>query len=286
MEPRDVVRRALGVDLPFEIIQVQPWAGHRVVAESYRAGRVFLAGDSCHMMWPRGGFGLNTGVGDALNLTWKLAAVLQGWGSEGLLASYDAERRPVGWRNVNRAAENRAAEIAVPIPDHLEENDEQGTRIRAEVAAVIEQTRRKEWATLGIALGYRYESEVIASDGSPPPSDDPSIYEPTGRPGSRAPHAFLQDGRSTLDLLGEGFTLFRFSDGAEADPIVEACARRGVPLSRVEPRDSAAADLYGCRLVLVRPDGHVAWRGDEPPLDVLAIIDAIRGAGTGQSELR
>jgi 2-polyprenyl-6-methoxyphenol hydroxylase-like FAD-dependent oxidoreductase len=279
MDPRVVVSRALGADLPFEIIQVQPWAGHRVVAAAYRAGRVFLAGDSCHMMWPRGGFGLNTGVGDALNLTWKLAAVIQGWGGDALLASYDAERRPVGWRNVNRAAENRAAEIAVPIPDHLEDDDEGGARIRAEIATFIQQTRRKEWATLGIALGYRYDSEVVVPDASLPPSDDPSIYEPTARPGSRAPHVWMGDGRSTLDLLGGGFTLLCFGDVAEPAPIVEACARRVVPLDLVESRDSAAADLYGCRLVLVRPDGHVAWRGDAPPRDPLAIVDTIRGIG-------
>jgi hypothetical protein len=231
------------------------------------------------MMWPRGGFGLNTGVGDALNLTWKLAAVIQGWGGDALLASYDAERRPVGWRNVNRAAENRAAEIAVPIPDHLEDDDGRGAQIRAEVATFIQQTRRKEWATLGIALGYRYESEVVVPDTSPPPSDDPAIYEPTTRPGSRAPHVWMGDGRSTLDLLGDGFALLRFGDVAEPGPIVEACARRGVPLGLVESRDSAAADLYGCRLVLVRPDGHVAWRGDAPPRDPLTMIDTIRGLG-------
>jgi 2-polyprenyl-6-methoxyphenol hydroxylase-like FAD-dependent oxidoreductase len=278
LDPAQVVRTALGADLPFEVLQVRPWAGHRVVAERYRAGRVFLAGDSCHMMWPRGGFGLNTGAADAINLSWKLAAVLQGWGGDGLLDSYDPERRPVGWRNVNTAADNRAAEIAVPIPEHLEDDDEVGERVRAGVAEHIERTRRKEWTTLGIQLGYRYDSAVCIPDGTPPPSDDPAVYEPTTRPGSRAPHAWLADGRSTLDLFGDGFTLLQLAPGVDTTGFEAAAATRGLPLARVAVADSTVADLYERRLVLVRPDGHVAWRADEPPDDPGAVLDRVRGA--------
>jgi 2-polyprenyl-6-methoxyphenol hydroxylase-like FAD-dependent oxidoreductase len=277
MDPAAVVRTHLGADLPFEVLHVRPWAGHRVVAARYRAGRVFLAGDSCHMMWPRGGFGLNTGAGDAFNLSWKLAAVLQGWGGEGLLDSYDVERRPVGWRNVNRAAENRAAEIAVPIPEHLEDDSAEGARVRARVAAFIEQERRKEWNSLGIQLGYRYESAICIADGTPPPSDDPAVYEATARPGSRAPHAWLADGRSTLDLLGDGFTLLALGANADGAGFEQAAAARGVPLGRVVVQDKAIAELYGGRLVLVRPDGHVAWRGDRAPADPGAVLDQARG---------
>jgi len=278
MDPAQVVRAALGADLPFEILHVRPWAGHRVVAARYRAGRVFLAGDSCHMMWPRGGFGLNTGAGDAFNLSWKLAAALQGWGGAGLLDSYDVERRPVGWRNVNRAAENRAAEIAVPIPEQLEADDERGARVRAQVAEHIERTRRKEWNTLGIQLGYRYESAICVPDGTLPPSDDPAVYEPTTRPGSRAPHAWLADGRSTLDLFGRGFVLLRLR-ARDADTTgLEAAARAvGLPLAVVDLDDPAVAALYERRLVLVRPDGHVAWRADAPPADAAAVVARVRG---------
>jgi 2-polyprenyl-6-methoxyphenol hydroxylase-like FAD-dependent oxidoreductase len=278
MDPTAVVRTALGADLPFEILHVRPWAGHRVVAERYREGRVFLAGDSCHMMWPRGGFGLNTGAGDAFNLAWKLAAVLQGWGGAALLDSYDPERRPVGWRNVNAAADNRAAEIAVPIPAHLEDDSAVGASVRAQVAKHIEQTRRKEWNTLGIQFGYRYDSAVGVTDGTPPPSEDPAIYEPTTRPGSRAPHAWLPDGRSTLDLFGDGFTLLRLSAAADTEGLERAAAAGGVPLDVVTVSDSAVTELYGRRLVLVRPDGHVAWRGDAAPSDPGAILDQVRGA--------
>jgi 2-polyprenyl-6-methoxyphenol hydroxylase-like FAD-dependent oxidoreductase len=278
--PEHVVRQALGdPDLPFEVLGVRPWAGHRLVAETYRRGRVLLAGDSAHLMWPRGGFGLNTGIGDAVDLAWKLAASLQGWGGPHLLDSYDLERRPVGSRNVNAAAHNRAAEMAVPVPEHLEEDSPRGAAVRAEVARVIEKTRRKEWASLGIALGYRYDdSPVCVPDGTPPPSDDGSVYEPTSRPGSRVPHAWLAEGCSTLDLLSpDGFTLLCFRD-EEPTTLCEAARQRGVPLTARRVDDLEAARLYEKKLVLVRPDGHVAWRGDSLPADALEVIDRVRGA--------
>jgi 2-polyprenyl-6-methoxyphenol hydroxylase-like FAD-dependent oxidoreductase len=280
VDPEHVVREALGQpDLPFEVLGVRPWAGHRLVADSYRRGRVFLAGDSAHLMWPRGGFGLNTGIGDAVDLAWKLAATLHGWGGPRLLDSYDLERRPVGRRNVNAAADNRAAEMAVPVPEYLEEDTPRGAAQRAEVAQVIERTRRKEWASLGIALGYRYDdSPVCVPDGSPPPSNDGSVYEPTSRPGSRAPHAWLADGCSTLDLLSrDGFTLLCFQ-ADEPTALCEAARTRGVPLTVRRVDDDAVRRLYEKAQVLVRPDGHVAWRGDTLPVDPVGLIDRVRGA--------
>jgi 2-polyprenyl-6-methoxyphenol hydroxylase-like FAD-dependent oxidoreductase len=286
VDPSHIVREALGADLPFEVLAVRPWAGHRVVAERYRASRVFLAGDSAHMMWPRGGFGLNTGVGDAVDLGWKLAAVFQGWGGPGLLESYGLERRPVGCRNVNVAAENRAAEMAVPIPEHLEEEGERGERVRAAVADVIKRTRAKEWASLGIQLGYRYDrSPTCVADGTPAPSDIPSVYEPVARPGARAPHAWLGDGRSVLDLFGHGFTLLTFGMGsADLAGLKHAATERSLPLSIVRVEEPAVRELYERRLVLVRPDGHVAWRADAAPADPGALLDRVRGFG-GSADL-
>jgi 2-polyprenyl-6-methoxyphenol hydroxylase-like FAD-dependent oxidoreductase len=265
-----VVRNAVGADLPVEVLEVRPWAGHRMVTETYRCGRIFLAGDSAHLMWPRGGFGLNTGIGDAVDLAWKLAATLQGWGGPGLLDTYDLERRPIGWRNANAAAENRAAEMAVPLPLLLEEDSPRGAAERALVGETIVRMRRKEWSSLGIQLGYRYDaSSVCITDGTPAPSSDPSVYEPAARPGSRAPHAWLGDGRSTLDLFGNGFTLLAFArDG------VDRVGRR-VPLKVVVIEDAEIARLYERRFVLVRPDGHVAWRGDDVPGD--GVLDQVRG---------
>jgi hypothetical protein len=151
--------------------------------------------------------------------------------------------------------------------------------VRAQVASVIETTRRKEWASLGIALGYRYdESPISVPDGTPTPSDDGSVYEPTSRPGSRAPHGWLADGRSTLDLVSaEGFTLLCFG-ADEPTHLCEAARQRRVPLQVHQVEEPAVARLYEKRLVLERPDGHVAWRGDTLPTDAAGLIDRVRGA--------
>jgi hypothetical protein len=165
------------------------------------------------------------------------------------------------------------------VPDHLEEEGPRGAAQRAEVAQVIERTRRKEWASLGIALGYRYDdSPVCVPDGSPPPSDDGSVYEPTSRPGSRAPHTWLPDGCSTLDLFGPTFVLLSFGTD-EPSQLCEAAHGRGVPLTARCISDQSLARLYEKHLVLVRPDGHVAWRGDTLPADPVDLIDRVRGAG-------
>jgi hypothetical protein len=169
--------------------------------------------------------------------------------------------------------------MAVPVPEYLEEDSPRGAAVRAEVACVIEKTRRKEWASLGIALGYRYDqSPVCVPDGSPPPSDNGSVYEPTSRPGSRAPHAWLADACSTLDLFSpDGFTLLCFR-ADEPTRLCQAARARGVPLTAKRLDKPGVAAVYEKRLVLVRPDGHVAWRGDTLPADPVALIDRVRGA--------
>ncbi len=139
---------------------------------------------------------------------------------------------------------------------------------------------RREWFTLGIHLGYRYEGSPICwPDGTPPPPDDAKTYVPTARPGHRAPHAWLADGRSTLDLFGRGFALLGFgTDAAEAAPLLAAARQRGVPMTFHRIMEPQTAVIYQRKLVLVRPDGHVAWRDDSLPQDVAALIDVVRGA--------
>jgi hypothetical protein len=134
--------------------------------------------------------------------------------------------------------------------------------------------------TDGVALGYRYEaSPIVAPDGTDAPPDEPGLYRPTARPGHRAPHFRLADGRSILDLFGTGFVLLRFGAGApDARPIAEAARARRVPCAVADLGDPAARALYECTFALVRPDGHVAWRGDRVPADPLALIDRVRGA--------
>jgi 2-polyprenyl-6-methoxyphenol hydroxylase-like FAD-dependent oxidoreductase len=277
------IRRAVGRDFAFEILSVLPWVRRELVAERYREGRGFIAGDAAHAMSPTGGFGMNTGIGDAVDLSWKLAAAIEGWGGGGLLESYTAERQPVGARNVAEASGNLRRMLSVGTHPDIADDTPQGAATRAKVGREFTETMRHEWFTLGIHLGYRYEGSPICwPDGSPPARDEARTYVPTARPGHRAPHAWIADGRSTLDLFGRSFVLL--GSGAEANeaaPLLEAARTRRVPIEFVSLAEPHIAALYERRFVLVRPDGHVAWRDDRMPDDPRCLIDVVRGAASG-----
>jgi 2-polyprenyl-6-methoxyphenol hydroxylase-like FAD-dependent oxidoreductase len=278
-DPVALIRRAIGAEIAIELISAQPWLPRQLVADRYGSARSFLAGDACHLFVPTGGFGMNTGIGDAVDLAWKIAGVIEGWGGAKLLASYEAERRPVGLYNTLEAAENYDKSGAITVPAAIEEEGPAGAAAREAVAAML-PPKIKHFAPIGVHLGYRYEvSPLILPDGTPAPPLDPVRYVPSARPGSRAPHAWIAAGRSTLDLFGAGFTLLRF-DGTGGEKLVAAAREASVPLTLVDIADRAIAALYERNLVLVRPDGHVAWRGDEAPEDARAIIDQVRGAST------
>ncbi len=279
-EIKAAIRRAVGRDFEFEILSVLPWVRRELVAETYRNGRGFIAGDAAHVMSPTGGFGMNTGIQDVVDLSWKLTAMLEGWGGDGLLDSYSIERQPIGTRNVTEASGNLRRMLSVGRHADLLDDTPQGAATREKVGREFSEAMRREWHTLGVHLGHRYEQSPICwPDGSPAPADDPRIYVQTARPGHRAPHAWLADGRSTLDLFGKGFTLLGFgADTREAAPLVEAAKRRKVPLTFVAIAEPAVAVLYERKFVLVRPDGHVAWRDDRMPDDPLRLIDVVRGA--------
>jgi 2-polyprenyl-6-methoxyphenol hydroxylase-like FAD-dependent oxidoreductase len=277
---KSAIRRAVSRDFDFEILSVLPWVRRELVAERYRGGRGFIAGDAAHVMSPTGGFGMNTGIQDVVDLSWKLAATIEGWGGDALLDSYSSERQPIGTRNVTEASGNLRRMLSVsPHPDILDDTA-QGAATREKVGREFSETMRREWFTLGVHLGYRYENSPICwPDGTAAPPDDPRAYVPTARPGHRAPHAFLADGRSTLDLFGRGFALIGFgADAAEAAPLLEAAKTRNLPLTFTAIAEPHIAALYQRRFVLVRPDGHVAWRGDRIPEDALCVIDVVRGA--------
>ena len=274
------LRAALGENVPFELLAVRHWTGHCVVAERYQQDRVFLAGDAAHLNWPAGGFGMNTGIGDAVDIGWKLAAVLQGWGGPRLLDSYTTERKPIAMINVNEAAEMRASfDHQTPFSPKIEEDSEEGRELREEARAAIMRTRAKEFQhdSAGIELGYRYEnSPICIADGTPPPPLDHGHYVPSTWPGSRAPHLWLKDGRSTLDLFGKGFVLLGFTEGPTSS-FTDAAQRAGVPLEVIGIDDEKVRPSYERNFVLVRPDGHVAWRGNEIPNNTNDIIDKVRG---------
>ncbi|MCC6777402.1 MAG: FAD-dependent oxidoreductase [Hyphomicrobiales bacterium] len=280
---RAALRRAVGRDFDYEILSVMRWVRRELVADRYsNGGRVLLAGDSAHQMSPTGGFGMNTGIQEAVDLGWKLAAVVRGWGGDGLLDSYESERRPVAVRNVTEASANLGRMLATRNrrpPPEIFERGPAGDAIRAEYGRWFTETMRHEWFTIGLHLGYRYDdSPIVAPDGTPAPPLETSTYTQTARPGARAPHAWLPDGRSTLDLYGRGFVLLRLTpDAPISEGIRAAATSAGVPLDVVSLDVPAVAALYQRSLVLVRPDGHVAWRGDEEPADARTLIDRVRG---------
>jgi 2-polyprenyl-6-methoxyphenol hydroxylase-like FAD-dependent oxidoreductase len=277
------IRRAVGVDFDYEVLSVVPWVRRELVATRYRQGRGFILGDAAHVMSPTGGFGMNTGVGDAVDLSWKLAAVFDGWGGPGLLDSFEAERRPVGVRNVAEASQNLRRMLSVGRNPALLDDGIEGARTRERVGRTFSALMRHEWLTLGMHLGYVYEdSPICEPDGTRAPTDDPMVYVPTSRPGSRAPHSWLADGSSTLDLFGPSFGLLGLgTDAGDAATLLDAAEQRMVPMRFIPLDEPEVLALYERKLVVVRPDGHVAWRGDRVPAAPLSLIDRIRGAACG-----
>jgi 2-polyprenyl-6-methoxyphenol hydroxylase-like FAD-dependent oxidoreductase len=273
-----LLQRAVGRPIDVEWKGLSIWTRKSVVAERYVKGRVFLAGDAVHQLSPTGALGMNTGIGDAVDLGWKLAAVLQGWGGPNLLASYDGERRPVGLRNVRMATEFHLAHGAFAGDmAAIEDKSEAGDVLRRKLGDGLTKTVGRMFRTAGLQLGYRYEGSPICIADDAPPPDDPESFTASAHAGCRAPHVWLADGCSILDLFGRGFVLLKFGD-AQTVAFEKTAAARGVPLTIAACNEPEAAALYARRLVLVRPDGHVAWRGDSLPEDVGALLDRIRGA--------
>jgi 2-polyprenyl-6-methoxyphenol hydroxylase-like FAD-dependent oxidoreductase len=279
---RAALKRAMGRDFDYEILSVMRWVRRELVADRYSTDRVFIAGDAAHLMSPTGGFGMNTGIGDAVDLGWKLEAVVKGWGGAELLASYEAERRPVGLRNVAEASRNLRRMLStrerLPGPEIFQPGAASDAA-RAAYGKWFAAIMRHEWFANGVMLGYRYDSSpIVWSDGTPPPPDESHPYIQTARPGARAPHVWLDDGRSTLDLFGRGFVLLRLGHNPPSATSIERAAQaRGVPLTCIEIGKPEVLTAYEHRLVLVRPDGHVAWRADAEPADAGLLIDVIRG---------
>ena len=275
-----LIARATGITLPYEVLSTDEWTASKLIADRYRERRVFLCGDACHLHPPFGGYGMNMGVADSVDLGWKLAAKLQGWGGETLLDSYEAERRPVHEWVLAEAVANHATLGNQLAAAGIEDDSAEGQRIRHEIGQRIQVAKMREFHTLGVVLGYRYEaSPVVAHDGSAAPVPDFINYVPSNRPGGRAPHAWLHDGSSLFDHFGAGFTLLTRPD---ADAAVLAAALHagtvsGVPLTLIQPTEAGVAALYPSAYTLIRPDQHVAWRGDAWPADGAALLHHLTG---------
>lgn len=265
-------RRLVGADVDLEIESARPWPVQRAVAERYRAGRLFIAGDAAHTCPPTGGQNMNTGIGDAMNLSWKLAAVVDGWAGTDLLDTYEAERRPVGIRNTTWSLNNTTL-----IPS--------GTRLDGtEAKARARNLERQGFGNLsGIVLDLRYRSSIVVDDGTEATEWHPNAFEGDGIPGHRAPHVWLSADVSLYDRLGSGYTLLDLAGTADVLPLLDAAAARGVPLDILTLDHAGARAAYGAGLALVRPDQQVAWRGEAVPADSAALIDTIRGETAAQS---
>lgn len=280
----ELIRRGTGfADLSVEVVRTDPWTAQSLVADTYARGRVFLAGDACHLHPPFGGFGMNMGIGDAVDLGWKLAAVLQGWGGPSLMDSYMAERRPVHLRTIRESEINYATVGNQLVRPAIEEEGSAGDSDRREAGKAILATKAREFQTLGLVLGANYAgSPIVVADGTAPPPEDATNYVPSASPGCLAPHAWLADGSSIYDHFGKGFTLLQTKSVAgqpEASNIQDfalEAERRKIPLEFLGLDEPGLQALYGARLVIIRPDQHVAWRGDAlPPLGQM--LDRITG---------
>ena len=276
-----LIRRSTGLDIDVEIMSADPWVARRLVADRYRRGNVFLAGDSCHIHPPFGGFGMNMGVGDAVDLGWKLAAVLEGWGGAALLDTYEEERRPVHEWAISEAVANYATVGNQLARSGLEDEGTLGEATRREVSETILAQKAREIRSLGVVKGYNYSpSSIVLQDGSPRPPQSSMVYEPSAHPGCVAPHLWLADGRSLYDHFHTGFNLLVTEEGHDATiaAFERAAEAIAMPLKVIRPNDARLRSRYQAPLALIRPDQHVAWRCLQAPDEPAALLDVVRGA--------
>jgi len=275
--------KVVGVPVRYEMITCNPWRQNLLLADRYRDRRVFLAGDAAHLVIPTGGLGMNSGVGDAIDLSWKLAATLAGWGGQRLLDSYEIERRQVGERNVgaSRYASLGRRKWRAQWRPEIGDDTPEGAAARANLVRVAAVEQPKSNEMIGAELGYRYVDSPVVCDVPGGPEHRFREYEPTTWPGARLPHVWLAGGVAVQDRIPyEGYTLLRLgrtqADGSGLEQALRAC---GALFTSLEVPDEAARDVYGCDLILLRPDLHVVWRGNRAPEDA----SEIAAIATGQA---
>lgn len=270
----------VGVGVPIRVRSRSSWTARMLIADRYRDGNCFLLGDAAHLNPPWGGFGANTGIGDAVDLGWKLAATLAGWAGPGLLASYEAERRPIAELAITEAERNMAVltpELSRPDLDRV---GAAADRARAAAADAVRLAKASELYTLGFVLGTGCpDSALVVPDDLPSPRFESSVYRPSAAPGMRLPHLWLGPGLSLYDQLGPGLTLLHLGVAPTLDAWRKAAKSRGVPLRAVRLHRPDVHRLFQANYLLVRPDHLVAWRGDKLPADPGDVLDHVRGVG-------
>ena len=277
------LREILGVgpDFEYEIISKEDWVARRLVADKFRDRRIFICGDASHLWVPMAGYGMNAGIADAMNLSWQLAAHLNGWAGEAVLDAYERERQPIT-DQVSHFAMNHALALQAQreaVPAGLEAPGPEGEAERERVGKALYELNVRQYCCGGLNFGYFYDkSPLIAYDGEAAPVYGMDTFTPSTVPGCRTPHIWLDDGSSLYDALGADYTLLRFDPRVDVSAFEAAARERGVPLKVLDVNAREAQGLYTTALVLSRPDQHVAWRGDAVPADPLALVDRIRGA--------
>lgn len=278
------IRHILGVgaDFHYDVISKEDWVGRRLVAQRFRNGRVFIAGDAAHLWVPYAGYGMNAGIADATHLAWLLAARLDGWAEAGILDAYEAERQPIT-EQVSHFAMDHAQQMIrarAAVPADIEAPGPAGDAVRAQVGRAAYDLNVQQFCCAGLNFGYYYAgSQLIAADDEAPPAYSMGGFTPSTVPGCRLPHFWLTDGRSLYDALGPGYTLLRIDAGLDVTPLVAAARARHLPLLVLDavPRDAMPA-VYRHRLVLCRADQHVVWRGDQLPAHPERLVARLRGA--------
>jgi 2-polyprenyl-6-methoxyphenol hydroxylase-like FAD-dependent oxidoreductase len=278
------LRRLLGVgpDFRYELLGNEDWIGRRLVADRFRDRRVFICGDAAHLWVPYAGYGMNAGIADAMNLSWMLAAHLQGWAPPSLLDAHERERQPITDQVSRFAMKHAMGAIRerTSLPPEIEEDSDAGGAAREAVGKAAYALHVQQFACAGLNYGYFYEdSPIIAYDAEVAPGYTMYDYTPSTAPGCRTPHFWLGDGRSLYDAMGDWYTLLRFDRRADVGGLVEAAREAGVPLQLLDIDSGEVPEAYRHRLVLSRPDRHVAWRGDALPASPQSLINRIRGAG-------
>lgn len=280
------IRAILGVgpDFEYEVLSQEDWVGRRLVASRFRDRNAFICGDSAHLWMPYAGYGMNAGIADAVTLSWQLAAHLRGWAGDGILDAYEAERKPIT-DQVSRFAMNHAVAMMRQrgeVPANIEDDTPEGAAARERLGREAYDLNVQQYCCGGLNFGYFYaDSPIIAGEGAEPPPYSMADFTPSTVPGCRAPHLWLPDGRSLLDALSPGYTLLRLDPSLDAHAFTAAASQVGMPFAVLDlDRASAEAAGYDPPLVLVRPDTHVAWRGQAIPPNPRAILDRLRGAAT------
>ena len=272
--------RTVGVPVQYEMLSCDPWRQNLLLADHYGKGRAFLAGDAVHLVIPTGGLGMNSGVADAVDLSWKLAATLAGWGGPNLLTSYEIERRQIGERNVGAsryATLGRRKWRAMWRPN-IRDDTPEGRQTRAVLAAVADVEQRKSNEMIGAELGYRYVDSPVICNVPGGPEHLFHEYQPTTWPGARLPHVWRNDGTPMQDQIPDGFTILKLGGNrADTGGLQRAIAARGAPVAVLDAPDRIVREIYGHDLILLRPDLHVVWRGHAAPEDPAEIAAVATG---------